>query len=79
MAPTKLNEFPSAPGQGRYDWNELLDGSVWELVHGTDFQGKSNTFASNARNQAGKRNGRVRIRHLREEQPERLVLQFLGN
>ena len=33
MAPTRLNEFPSAPGQGRYDWNTLLDGSPWELEH----------------------------------------------
>lgn len=79
MTPTRLTEFPSAPGQGRYDWKELLNGSVWELVQGTDFQGKPTTFASNARNQAGKRNGRVRIRHFKEEQPERLVLQFMGN
>ncbi len=77
MTPTRLTEFPSAPGQGRYDWAELLDGSPWELVAGRDFNGKATTFASNARHQASKRGGRVRMRHFRAEEPERLVLQFL--
>jgi hypothetical protein len=79
MAPTKLDEFPSAPGQGRYDWNQLLDGSPWELVAGTDFNGKATTFATNARTQASKRGGRVRLRHFRDSNPERLVIQFLRN
>lgn len=26
--PTKPSEFPSAPGQGRYDWSSLLEGST---------------------------------------------------
>jgi len=77
--PTRLNEFPSAPGQGRYDWNQLLDGSPWELVAGRDFGGKPTTFATNARMQALKRGGRVRVRHFSDENPERLVLQFLSN
>jgi hypothetical protein len=74
--PTKLNEFPAAAGQGRYDWDSLLDGSPWELIAERDFNGKANTFATNARHQASKRGGRVRMRHFRDEQPERLVLQF---
>lgn len=79
MTPTRLEEFPSAPGQGRYNWDELLDGSAWELVAGRDFNGKANTFATNARHQATKRGGRVRFRHFRQEEPERLVLQFMAN
>ena len=75
--PTKLTEFPSAPGQGQYDWNALLDGSAWELISGQDFNGKASTFATNARHQGSKRGGRVRIRHFRDATPERLVLQFL--
>jgi hypothetical protein len=74
--PTRLTEFPAAPGQGRYDWNALLDGSTWELIGGQDFNGKATTFATNARHQATKRSGKVRIRHFRDEEPERLVLQF---
>jgi hypothetical protein len=75
--PRKLDEFPQAPGQGRYDWDQLLDGSPWELVAGADFEGKPNTFASNARLQATKRGGRVRIRHFADAEPPRLALQFL--
>lgn len=79
MTPTRLDEFPSTPGQSRYNWEELLDGSAWELVAGRDFSGKATTFATNARNQAGKRGGRVRLRHFRDAEPERLVVQFLAN
>jgi hypothetical protein len=78
MAPTRLDQFPSVPGQGRYDWGQLLDGSPWELVAGQDFNGKSTTFATNARHQAMKRGGQVRVRHFRNEEPERLVLQFIA-
>lgn len=76
---TKLEAFPAAPGQGRYDWDQLLDGSPWELTAGADFNGKSTTFATNARHQATKRGGRVRMRHFRDAEPERLVLQFIEN
>lgn len=76
MTPRRLEEFPST-GQQRYDWEELLDGSPWELVAGVDFGGKPNTFASNARQQGNKRGGRVRVRHFQKEEPERLVIQFL--
>jgi len=79
MTPTRLDQFPTAPGQGHYNWDQLLDGSAWELIAGRDFNGKATTFSSNARNQASKRGGRARFRHFREEQPERLVLQFLPN
>jgi hypothetical protein len=75
--PTRLNEFPSAPGQGQYNWDELLDGSPWELVAGQDFRGKATTFATNARTQALKRGGRARVRHFSGENPQRLVVQFL--
>ncbi len=77
MTPRRLEEFPAVQGQSRYEWEQLLDGSPWELVAGTDFGGKSTTFASNARNQASRRGGRVRIRHFRDSEPERLVVQFL--
>lgn len=75
--PTRLEAFPSVPGQGRYDWNQLLDGSPWELVAGADFSGKPQTFATNARHQASKRGGRARVRHFKDEEPERLVIQFM--
>jgi hypothetical protein len=77
MSPTRLNEFPVAQGQSRYDWNQLLDGAPWELVAGTDFPGKLQTFTANARNQASKRGGRLRTRQFKDETPERLVIQFI--
>jgi hypothetical protein len=79
MTPTKLDQFPSQPGRTSYDWDLLLDGSPWQLVAGQDFNGKANTFAVNARYQATKRGGKTRIRHFRNETPERLVIQFLPN
>jgi hypothetical protein len=74
---TKLDSFPAAAGQQRYDWEKLLDGSPWELIAGVDFGGKPTTFASNARQQGGKRGGRVRVRHFQKEEPQRLVIQFV--
>ncbi len=75
---TKLSKFPVAPGQGRHDWDQLLDGSPWELFAGADFSGELTTFASKVRLQATKRGGRVRIRRFTGTKTERLVLQFLA-
>lgn len=33
----KLREFPAAGIRGTYPWDEWLDGSVWELVKGKDY------------------------------------------
>lgn len=73
----KVDVFPAAPDSSRYPWDEWLDGDVWELVHGEDFKGRPNTFRSNARNQAKRRNGKIRARILKEEgQADKLYIQY---
>jgi hypothetical protein len=71
-----LDSFPALPSQARHPWNEWLDGQVWRLEHGEDFQAKSRTFVQNARAQAKRRGGRVKTRFLVENGRESVVLQF---
>ena len=73
----KIQEFPEAPSQSNYPWDEWFDGSVWELTPGDDFKGRPATFRSSAVAQAARRDGKVRTRRiLTPEGDERLYLQF---
>ena len=75
----RVETFPDLPTQSRYPWDEWLDGSVWELVHGEDFDAQPSTFRSVAVAQGKKRRGRVRTRLVRGEhpdQPDRMYVQF---
>jgi hypothetical protein len=74
--PRQLDEFPAARN-ARYPWDQLLDGSVWELVKGDDYTSRSTTIMANARTQAKRRNGTARIRLLRQNGNESVVLQFV--
>ena len=71
----KLDSFPTAAGS-RYPWDEWLDGSVWQLVHGDDYTAKTATFRSIASMQAKKRGGRIRTRAQEAEGREAVVIQF---
>jgi hypothetical protein len=71
--PEKLDVFPLA-SLARHDWDELLNGDIWKLRHGTDYDAKSKTFIQNARHQAKRRNGNVRTRLLEDESV--VVIQF---
>lgn len=44
-----------AQNKGTHDWDSLLDGQIWQLTAGTDYNCKTSTFASLARNQAKKK------------------------
>lgn len=74
--PKTLDKFPAAGGQARYPWDEWLNGQVWELRQGEDYNAKSATFLQNARSQGDKRGGRIRTRQFTDETPERVVIQF---
>jgi hypothetical protein len=72
----RLESFP-APVGARYPWDEWLDGSVWELIHGEDFQSRLGTLRANAQLQAKKRGGRVRSKTVRtDDRREAVVIQF---
>jgi hypothetical protein len=78
----RVDRFPDLPSTSRYPWGEWLDGSVWELIAGQDFEGKPSGFRSVAITHAKKRNGMVRTRVLRAREPgeaDRLYLQFMPN
>jgi hypothetical protein len=73
----RLDEFPDAPVQSNYPWDEWFDGSVWQLTPGEDFKGKPATFRASAVAQAARRDGKVRTRKIiGPDGEERLYLQF---
>jgi hypothetical protein len=74
----KVEQFPAAPERSKYPWAEWLDGGIWELTQGHDFDGQTHAFRSNARAQAKKRGGKLRARTLKKKgEPERLYIQFI--
>jgi hypothetical protein len=73
---TKIEQFPAAPSQNVYPWDEWLDGDVWELVPGEDFKGKPATFRASAVAQAARRDGKVRTQRIERDGEERLYVQF---
>ena len=72
----KIEQFPEAPAQNVYPWDEWLDGDVWELVPGVDFKGKPATFRASAVAQAARRDGKVRTQRIERDGEDRLYLQF---
>lgn len=72
----KIAQFPEAPPQNMYPWDEWLDGDVWELVPGDDFKGKPATFRASAVAQAARRDGKVRTQRIERDGEMRLYLQF---
>jgi hypothetical protein len=71
--PTRLDTFLTLPSQARHDWPQLLNGDIWQLRRGEDFNGKAKTFVQNARSQAKRRGATIRTRLVDEET---VVLQF---
>jgi hypothetical protein len=72
----RLEAFP-APKGARYPWDQWLDGSVWELVRGEDYQSKLSTLRANAQIQAKKRGGHARSKAVTAgDGREAVVIQF---
>jgi hypothetical protein len=71
-----LDHFPTS--KARFAWDQWLDGQVWELLAGDDFDAsKPATFRRNARAEAKERGGEVRTQLLEREGREVIVLQFV--
>jgi hypothetical protein len=60
--PEVLDTFDFSGGSSRYNWDELLDGQIRRLVHGTDFEVKASSVVATARKQAAKRGKDLNIR-----------------
>lgn len=69
----QLNAFPERPNRRR-ELERYLDGSVWELVQGEDFQGKVESFVSTARERAKEQGAKLRTRKLDDS---RVVIQLV--
>lgn len=48
-------------GRSRYDWDTLLDGTIYQMTEGEDFDCKVNTLTTLLRDRAKKRGKRVQI------------------
>lgn len=72
----RLDSFPARRTQSRYPWDQLLDGSIWQLIRGEDFSGKPSSFRANAQTQAQKRGGRLNSQLTEVHGQEALVIQF---
>lgn len=68
----QLDRFP---GGGSYDWDQWLDGGIWLLTKGEDFEidiESMRAAASRAAKQAGKK---VRTRVIKEGEADQLAIQ----
>lgn len=55
---TELLELPPAPKKpGRVDWDEVLDGRVWKLVCGVDFENEDGKTVRASAKREGKARG----------------------
>ncbi len=58
---SKMNEFPKTRGGKRlYPWKEWLNGDVWRLTPGTDFDASSESFRNTALASASRYGKRLR-------------------
>ena len=73
----QLDSFPALPAR-QYPWEEWLDGRVWQLTKGEDYNSRATTVIANARLQAKRRGGSLRTRLLKHEDGEQIVVQFRG-
>ncbi len=43
----KLTEYEFGKAKFKYPWDQWLDGKIWRLEHGTDFQGEVESMRVN--------------------------------
>lgn len=68
----KTFDFPHGGRKGIvYDWDSILDGSIWQLEQGTDFDADPKTFVGAVARAANAKNMRVK----RQIDGKTLVLQ----
>lgn len=60
---TPSNITPPTPEKGAYPWDQWLDGDIWQLEHGTDFDTHPLMMERIIRTRATARGAKVRMRH----------------
>lgn len=74
----KLETFPEAQERSdKYPWSEWGDGSVWEIVRGTDFDTALSSMRQTVSKAAKKRGMTARTRGYKRDGKEFLVFQFV--
>ncbi len=71
----RLDDFPFKSWTGKFPWDEWLDGSIWRLKRGEDFDITPAGFRAGMQYNANKRGGKVRTRR----EGENFVIQFIPN
>lgn len=59
-----IRERPDLRNEGRYPWDEWLDGRAWKLEGGKDFKQKPETFRMAVRTVAKRRGLKVKTRQV---------------
>lgn len=74
----KLKSYEFRNGSGQYDWDTILDGSIYRLVPGEDFTCSAKSFNQMARNQAKRMGGKAKVSEEKDESGEitGLVVQY---
>jgi hypothetical protein len=75
----KLKDYQFRGRGSTYDWDTILDGSIYRLTAGEDFTCASRSLNHMARNEAKKRGGRARVSEEKDAdgEVEALVIQFV--
>lgn len=74
---TQLDEFPEGLKAGRpskYDWDNWLNGKVWRLEAGEDFNVTPESFRATVKSAAKSRGGTVKAA---KADDKTLIIQFL--
>jgi hypothetical protein len=71
-----LEAFPEPARRSRYPWDEWLDGRVWRLRQGQDFEANPKTIRSRLQQNARKRGGRARTLEQHEGETVYVIVQF---
>lgn len=70
-----VNEIPRMDGRMRYDWELMLDGRIWKLVRGEDFDCRVKSVRTACLAYANRRNLPVKIKMVGEDE---VYIQFTG-
>jgi hypothetical protein len=77
----RITAFPitDGPVRRRYPWDDWLDGSVWKLQAGVDFDADVDQFRNRCYTMAARRELSVRTTKVIEGDDIFLVFQFYGH
>lgn len=75
----ELKDYTFRTGGGRYDWDTILNGKIYRLTAGEDFDCVPKSFNLMVRSQAKRRGGKARVSEEKNEAGEvtSVVVQYI--